>query len=128
MRTTCSGDQTSRGAAVKASCGALGRRRRAGALSALGHRIAGHRGKYHAYLYRQARDIERFRENESAELPRDLDYSKLALLSTEEKEKLNRVRPATLGAASRISGITAASLVSLLKFARKLPRNATSTS
>jgi tRNA uridine 5-carboxymethylaminomethyl modification enzyme len=78
--------------------------------------------KYHAYLYRQARDIERFRENESAELPRDLDYSTLALLSTEEKEKLNRIRPATLGAASRISGITAASLVSLLKFARKMPR------
>jgi tRNA uridine 5-carboxymethylaminomethyl modification enzyme len=84
--------------------------------------------KYHAYLYRQARDIERFRENENAELPRDIDYNKIALLSTEEKEKLNRVRPATLGAASRISGITAASLVSLLKFARKLPRNATTSS
>lgn len=75
--------------------------------------------QYATYLDRQARDIDRFREHESAELPPDLDYSKIALLSTEEKEKLARVRPATLGAASRISGLTASSLISLLKFAKK---------
>jgi tRNA uridine 5-carboxymethylaminomethyl modification enzyme len=75
--------------------------------------------QYSTYLARQSRDIDRFRENEDAELPRDLDYSKLALLSNEEREKLSRVRPATLGAASRISGVTASSLISLLKYARK---------
>ncbi|WP_460019508.1 tRNA uridine-5-carboxymethylaminomethyl(34) synthesis enzyme MnmG [Magnetospira thiophila] len=69
---------------------------------------------YAAYLDRQDADIKAFRRDEALLLPEDLDYSRLPSLSNEVRLKLQQARPATLGAASRISGVTPAALTALL--------------
>jgi tRNA uridine 5-carboxymethylaminomethyl modification enzyme len=69
---------------------------------------------YSGYLDRQTADIAAFRRDESLELPDDLDYGGVAGLSTEAAQKLARIRPATLGQASRIEGITPVALTALL--------------
>ena len=72
------------------------------------------RVKYAGYIVRQRGDAERFVRNESLEIPRDLDYHRLAGLSNEVQEKLVRVQPASLGQASRIPGVTPAAISVLL--------------
>ena len=72
------------------------------------------RVKYAGYIVRQQADAARFIRNESLEIPRDLDYHRLAGLSNEVQEKLVRVRPASLGQASRIPGVTPAAISVLL--------------
>jgi tRNA uridine 5-carboxymethylaminomethyl modification enzyme len=69
---------------------------------------------YSGYLDRQTADIAAFRRDESLGLPDDLDYAAVAGLSTEAAQKLARIRPTTLGQASRIEGITPAALTALL--------------
>jgi tRNA uridine 5-carboxymethylaminomethyl modification enzyme len=69
---------------------------------------------YSGYLDRQTADIAAFRRDESLALPNDLNYSEVPGLSTEAAQKLSRIRPATLGQASRIEGITPAALTALL--------------
>lgn len=61
--------------------------------------------RYRGYVDRQAREIERFRRLESLEIPRGTDYTAMRELRAEARESLVRVEPATLGQASRISGI-----------------------
>jgi tRNA uridine 5-carboxymethylaminomethyl modification enzyme len=75
--------------------------------------------RYAGYLERQQRDIAAFRRDEALLLPDDLDYAAIGGLSHEICEKLGRARPATLGAAARISGVTPAALVALLKHVRR---------
>ncbi len=60
-----------------------------------------------------------FRRDEALKLPRDLDYGMIGGLSTEVRGKLSAARPETLGAASRLSGITPAALVALLRHVRR---------
>ncbi len=74
---------------------------------------------YRGYLGRQDADIREFRREESLLLPLDLDYAALTALSNEMRQKLAAVRPATLGQAARISGITPAALTILLRHARR---------
>ncbi|MBT4770006.1 MAG: tRNA uridine-5-carboxymethylaminomethyl(34) synthesis enzyme MnmG [Rhodospirillaceae bacterium] len=74
--------------------------------------------QYAPYLARQEADIDAFRRDESLALPVDLDYGRVGSLSTELCEKLTATRPATLGAAARIQGMTPAALVALLRFVR----------
>ncbi len=69
---------------------------------------------YATYVERQASDIRAFRKDEALPLPKDLDYAQVPSLSNEVREKLSMARPATLGAASRLSGITPAALTALL--------------
>jgi tRNA uridine 5-carboxymethylaminomethyl modification enzyme len=69
---------------------------------------------YAGYLKRQEEDITAFRKDESLHLPGNLDYAKVGSLSAEVREKLTAVKPATLGQASRISGLTPAALVALM--------------
>ena len=69
--------------------------------------------KYAGYIERQREEIERHRRHEEMPLPLDLDYGEVRGLSTEVREKLARHRPATLGQAGRLSGMTP-SAVSLL--------------
>jgi tRNA uridine 5-carboxymethylaminomethyl modification enzyme len=76
---------------------------------------------YAGYLTRQAADIEAFRRDEALELPGGLDYGAIGGLSGEAREKLARARPATLGAASRIPGVTPAALTALLRHVRRRP-------
>ena len=75
--------------------------------------------RYAGYLERQERDIASFRRDEALLLPADLDYWAVGSLSREISGKLAVARPATLGAAARISGVTPAALVALLKHVRR---------
>jgi tRNA uridine 5-carboxymethylaminomethyl modification enzyme len=75
--------------------------------------------RYAGYLERQQRDIASFRRDEALLLPADLDYAAVGSLSREIREKLAAARPSTLGAAARISGVTPAALVALLKHVRR---------
>ncbi len=69
--------------------------------------------KYEGYISRQLAHVEKFKRLEERKIPRDLDYRKLKGLSREAREKLEEIRPLSLGQASRISG-TRASDISLL--------------
>lgn len=71
--------------------------------------------KYEGYVNRQVEMAERFKKMENATLPADTDYLKISGLSREVCEKLTRIRPRSLGQASRISGITPAA-IALLSF------------
>ena len=75
--------------------------------------------RYEGYLGRQQRDIAAYRRDEALELPEDLDYTAVGGLSNEVRQKLEAHRPATLGQAARISGVTPAALVGLLKHVRR---------
>jgi tRNA uridine 5-carboxymethylaminomethyl modification enzyme len=75
--------------------------------------------RYAGYLERQEADIRAFRKDEALELPSDLDYRAVGSLSAEVRSKLQETKPATLGAAARISGVTPAALVALLKYVRR---------
>lgn len=70
--------------------------------------------KYAGYIDRQRDEIERQRANESVVLPERFDYDKVRGLSAEVREKLLRSRPATIGQASRIPGMTPAAISLLL--------------
>ena len=74
---------------------------------------------YRGYLVRQDADIRTFRQDESLHLPPDLDYAALQALSSEVRQKLAQIRPATIGQAARISGVTPAALTLLLRYARR---------
>ncbi|MDR3439597.1 tRNA uridine-5-carboxymethylaminomethyl(34) synthesis enzyme MnmG [Telmatospirillum sp.] len=76
-------------------------------------------GRYSGYLDRQAADIAAFRRDEELLLPSDLDYGAVGGLSVEIRLKLTAARPATLGAAGRISGVTPAALTALLNHVRR---------
>jgi tRNA uridine 5-carboxymethylaminomethyl modification enzyme len=75
--------------------------------------------RYHGYLARQEADIRAFRRDEMLTLPADLDYESIACLSVEVRSKLAATRPATLGAAARISGVTPAALTALLRYVKR---------
>jgi tRNA uridine 5-carboxymethylaminomethyl modification enzyme len=75
--------------------------------------------RYRGYLGRQEADIQAFRRDESLYLPPDLDYGTIESLSVEVRSKLTAARPATLGAAARISGVTPASLTALLRHVKR---------
>ena len=66
--------------------------------------------KYSGYLVRQEQLAARSREQESVPLPADMDYTDMPGLSREIQQKLNTVKPITLGQASRVSGVTPAAL------------------
>jgi len=79
--------------------------------------------KYEGYVQRQLEMVERFRKMEQLKLPDDLDYSSINGLSREAREKLMRIKPRSLGQASRISGITPAT-ISLLSVYLKRKKSA----
>jgi tRNA uridine 5-carboxymethylaminomethyl modification enzyme len=70
--------------------------------------------KYSGYIERQAQQVERFQRLESRSIPEHFDFAAIPQLRAEAKEKLTRIRPGSLGQASRISGITSADLAILL--------------
>lgn len=77
---------------------------------------------YAVYLDRQQADVRALEREESLRIPADFDYSDLSGLSTELRQKLERVRPASLGQASRIDGMTPAALTLVLMQVRKAER------
>jgi len=74
---------------------------------------------YSGYMQRHEADIEAFRRDEALKLPANLDYTNVGALSNEVRQKLEQARPETLGAASRIPGVTPAALVALLRYVKK---------
>jgi tRNA uridine 5-carboxymethylaminomethyl modification enzyme len=75
--------------------------------------------KYAVYLDRQTADIASYRRDESFELPEELDYAALKGLSNEIRQKLQALRPTTIGQAGRIDGITPAALTLLVAHVRR---------
>jgi tRNA uridine 5-carboxymethylaminomethyl modification enzyme len=81
--------------------------------------------KYEGYIQHQEKQVERLRRMESVKLPVDVDYSEVYGLTREVKEKLSRVKPLSLGQASRISGITPAALMAIqVHLKQRAKRNA----
>jgi tRNA uridine 5-carboxymethylaminomethyl modification enzyme len=70
--------------------------------------------KYDGYIKRQMEQIERFKRLEEVSFPEDFDFSSVIGLSTEVMEKLTKIRPYSLGQASRISGVTPAAISILM--------------
>jgi tRNA uridine 5-carboxymethylaminomethyl modification enzyme len=70
--------------------------------------------KYEGYLKRQQQQLERFRSLESLVMPESINYTAINGLKTEAREKLNRIKPATLGQASRISGVSPGDIAVLM--------------
>ncbi len=79
---------------------------------------------YAGYLDRQEADIVAFRKDEDMRLPADLDYRVIGGLSNEAKDKLCSVRPATLGQAARIEGMTPGAITAVLGYLRREARKA----
>jgi tRNA uridine 5-carboxymethylaminomethyl modification enzyme len=80
--------------------------------------------KYAGYIERQEEEIARQRRNEETRLPEDLDYAEVSGLSNEVRQKLAQVRPATVGQAARIAGVTPAAVSILLVHLKKSSRAA----
>ena len=78
--------------------------------------------KYHGYLARQHAEVVRAKRYEDRLLPLNFDYTQVSGLSAEAVQRLEEVRPATLGQASRISGITPSAVSLLLVHIKKYPR------
>ena len=70
--------------------------------------------KYQGYIDRQLRQVAELRKLESRPLPADLDYSAMAGLRLEARQKLSDIRPLNLGQASRISGVSPADIAALM--------------
>lgn len=72
--------------------------------------------KYSGYLKREYEDIEVFKRDENLKIREDVDYSKIGGLSTEMVQRFTRVKPKTIGEASRITGVTPAAVTALLGY------------
>ena len=76
--------------------------------------------KYKGYIDRQERQVEKLKRMEDTRLPEDIDYQAIHGFSTEVREKLSKVRPISLGQASRISGVTPAALMAIQVHLKKV--------
>ena len=72
--------------------------------------------KYEGYIARQERQVAEFRRAESRSIPGDIDYAAIPALKEEAREKLSRIRPVSIGQASRISGVSPADVAVLLVY------------
>ena len=72
--------------------------------------------KYEGYIAKQRQEVERALRLENKRLPEDFDYRSIKELSTEAAEKLSKVKPSSLGQASRISGVSPADISVLLVY------------
>lgn len=75
--------------------------------------------KYEGYINRQIKQAEQFRKLESKKLPENIDYSEIDGLRIEARQKLEKIRPSSLGQASRISGVNPADIAVLLVYLKK---------
>ncbi|UCD86862.1 MAG: tRNA uridine-5-carboxymethylaminomethyl(34) synthesis enzyme MnmG [Desulfobacterales bacterium] len=80
--------------------------------------------KYDGYIRRQSEQVERVKYLEGTRIPEDLDYFIIPGLSNEAKEKLSKIRPVSLGQASRISGITPAAVTIIQIYLKKWEHDA----
>jgi len=78
--------------------------------------------KYAGYFKRQMRDIDRFYKMEKAELPTNLDYMKIESIAWEAREKLNKVKPLSIGQAARIPGVNINDINALIIYLKKIAK------
>lgn len=78
--------------------------------------------KYAGYLKRQLAEIENFKKLENNHLPEDIDYMTIDSIAYEAREKLSRIKPVSIGQASRISGVNHTDITSLLVYLKKKGR------
>jgi tRNA uridine 5-carboxymethylaminomethyl modification enzyme len=111
--------------AIRIGCVSAGRkahfeetRRRRSRIEELEEAVQDHR--YAPYLARQASELARLEADEAVRIPPDLDFRRVPGLSNEMVERLSAARPSTLGAASRVRGVTPAALAAILVHARRL--------
>ncbi len=76
-------------------------------------------GRYHGYLARQQLDIDAFRKDEALAIPPDTDFAKIGGLSNEIVGRLNRTKPATIGAMMRMTGMTPAAATAVIGYLKK---------
>ena len=81
--------------------------------------------KYEGYIRRQQADIAEMRRLEERTLPQGMDYANITGLRMEAREKLQKVRPANIGQASRISGVSPADISVLLIWLAKMEEGRT---
>ncbi|HIF47767.1 tRNA uridine-5-carboxymethylaminomethyl(34) synthesis enzyme MnmG [Candidatus Thioglobus sp.] len=79
--------------------------------------------KYAGYIKRQMDEIEKYRKNENTALAHDMDYNSIKALSAEVRQKLTQYRPETIGLASRIQGVTPASISILLVYLKSYKKS-----
>ncbi|KXZ40755.1 tRNA uridine 5-carboxymethylaminomethyl modification enzyme [Alkalithermobacter thermoalcaliphilus JW-YL-7 = DSM 7308] len=79
--------------------------------------------KYEGYIDKQLKQIEQFKKLENKKLSEDIDYSKIDGLRLEARQKLNQIKPISIGQASRISGVSPADISVLLIYLEQLKRN-----
>ena len=72
--------------------------------------------KYEGYIKRQKKQVEQFKKLEKKRIPADINYEEVQSLRLEAKQKLSQIRPASIGQASRISGVSPADISVLLVY------------
>ncbi|MEW9083184.1 tRNA uridine-5-carboxymethylaminomethyl(34) synthesis enzyme MnmG [Caldanaerobacter subterraneus] len=78
--------------------------------------------KYEGYILKQLRQVEQFKAMENKKIPEDIDYYQISGLSNEAKEKLSKIRPTSVGQASRISGVSPADISVLLIYLQQMKK------
>ncbi len=76
--------------------------------------------KYEGYIRRQEQEIEKFKKLEDRKIPAEINYQEIIGLSNEVREKLSKMRPGSLGQASRISGVTPAAIAVLMVHLKRM--------
>ena len=75
--------------------------------------------KYEGYIQKAIREVERLHTLDNVKIPQDLDYNAIPHLSIEGKQRMSKIKPLTLGQASRISGVNPADMVVLKTYLNK---------
>ena len=75
--------------------------------------------KYEGYIKKVEREAEKMLKNEEKQIPKDIDYNKISNLATEAKQKLEKIRPTSIGQALRISGVNPSDISILMVYLRK---------
>ena len=78
--------------------------------------------KYEGYILRQESEVARLRTFEDKQIPAWIDYEKVSSLRIEAKQKLSKQRPATLGQASRISGVSPSDISILMVWMKRMAK------
>ena len=79
--------------------------------------------KYEGYIKLEEAQVEKFKKLENKKLPKEIDYSELSGLRIEARQKLNKIKPESVGQASRISGVSPADISVLLIYLEQLKRD-----
>ena len=75
--------------------------------------------KYEGYINKTKNEVEKMLKLESKEIPNDINYDRVPNIATEARQKLTKIRPLTIGQASRISGINPSDITMLLVYLKK---------